>query len=46
MNYIVFQCHYCGCENEVEEYDFEGEEECEECGAINYVEIEDEEEDY
>lgn len=36
---IIFECAYCGAENEIEIDDFEGEEYCTECGELNEVDI-------
>lgn len=38
---VIFECAYCGAENEVSIDDFEGEEYCTECGELNDVEIND-----
>lgn len=38
---VVFECVYCGAENEVDIDDFDGEEYCTECGELNDVEIND-----
>lgn len=36
---IIFECVYCGSENEIDIDDFDGEEYCTECGELNEVDI-------